>query len=339
MTKKKIFLLCEPKHANIGDQAQLICTLDWLKEKLPHYEIVRVGYMFGPFDFFLKTRIKDIFVLFKYIWLKFTVQKDDIFIGHSGYFFVDHHIGWTSFAFIQKYFPQQRMIILPQTVNFYSPVAQQLAKNSFENKNNITLLCRDKVSLENAKKLFGTTRLLLLPDIVTSLIGTKQYYYKRKGILFCMRDDVEQYYTSEQINMLMKRFGNIRKEKVDTTLHGISSSYLAKNRKKLIWDMIDKIATYKVVITDRYHGTIFSAIASTPVVVINSADHKLSSGVKWFPKDVFGDYVQYAENLDEAYEKAYILLSKTDLKYNNPPYFKKNYWDKLADIIFRTNNE
>lgn len=339
MTKKKIFLLCEPKHANIGDQAQLMCTLDWLKEELPHYKIVRVGYMFGPFDFFLKTRLKDIFVLFKYIWIKFTVQKDDIFIGHSGYLFVDHHIGWTSFAFIRKYFPQQRMIILPQTINFYSPVAQQLAKNSFKNKNNIILLCRDKVSFENAKKLFGTTQLLLSPDIVTSLIGTKQYSYKRNGVLFCMRNDVEQYYKPERIDALMQRFGNIRKEKIDTTLNGINTSYLEKNRKKLIWDMIDKIATYKVVITDRYHGTIFSAIASTPVVVINSADHKLSSGVKWFPKEVFGDYVQYAENLEDAYEKANAMLSKTDLKYNNSPYFKKNYWDKLADLIFRQNNE
>ena len=25
--KKRIYLLCEPKHANLGDQAQLMCTL------------------------------------------------------------------------------------------------------------------------------------------------------------------------------------------------------------------------------------------------------------------------------------------------------------------------
>ena len=101
MIKKKIFLLCEPKHANLGDQAQLICTINWIKENFPNYRIVRVGNMFGTFDFLIKTRLKDLFVIFKYIWLKLIVQKDDIFIGHSGYFFVDHHIVLTTFAFIQ----------------------------------------------------------------------------------------------------------------------------------------------------------------------------------------------------------------------------------------------
>ena len=76
-----------------------------------------------------------------------------------------------------------------------------------------------------------------------------------------------------------------------------------------------------------------AAIASTPVVVINSADHKLSSGVSWFPKEVFGDYVQFANTLDEAYALAASLLERTDLEYNNPPYFKQKYWDRLKDEL------
>ena len=129
----------------------------------------------------------------------------------------------------------------------------------------------------------------------------------------------------------MQRFGNIRMEKVDTTLK-ISSREMKNNRDKLINEMIERISTYKVVITDRYHGTIFSAIANTPVVVINSADHKLSSGVNWFPKDVFGNNVQFAKDLNEAYTKAQAILSRSALK-RNPPYFKENYWDKLANKI------
>jgi exopolysaccharide biosynthesis predicted pyruvyltransferase EpsI len=334
---KRLYLLCEPTHANLGDQAQLMCTLKWLKENFPYHKVVMVGYMFGAFDIFLKTRVKDILVLLKYAWLKLTVRKDDIFIGHSGYFFVDHHIGWTTLAFIQKYFPNNRMIILPQTVNFYSPVAKQLASRCFGNNDNITLLCRDKVSFDNAKELFGSTKLLLFPDIVTSLIGSKHYDGKREGVLFCMRGDVEAYYKPEQIDALMVRFGNVRMEKTDTTLHNISTKGISKNRNNLIWQTIDKFASYQAVITDRYHGTIFSAIASTPVIVINSADHKLSSGVSWFPKDQFGDYVQFANDLDEAYDKAMAILNRTDLEYKNPPYFKNEYWDRLLEIL--TNNK
>lgn len=47
---------------------------------------------------------------------------------------------------------------------------------------------------------------------------------------------------------------------------------------------------YKVVITDRYHGTIFSLIANTPVIIIKSTDHKVTTGADWF-KGIYDDYV------------------------------------------------
>ena len=225
------------------------------------------------------------------------------------------------------------MVILPQTVNFYTPCIQEHVAECFSKDKNVLLLCRDEVSYNISKKLFPTTDLLLFPDIVTSLIGTKKYECKREGVLFCIRDDVEAFYKPEQIDDLISRFGEIRKEKIDTTLHGVSLKYVNENRNKLIWDAIDKFATYKVVITDRYHGTIFSAIASTPVIVINSADHKLSSGVNWFPKEIFGDKIQFAKDLNDAYAKANQILTKPYADCNNSSYFKDNFWDKLKDLI------
>ena len=332
MSKKRIYLLCEPKHANLGDQAQLMCTLKWLKKYFPDYKVIRFGYMFGVFDFDLKSRLKTMFILFKFIWLKVSIRKRDIFVGHSGYFFVDHHIGWATFSFMRRYFPYNKMIIMPQTINFYSPVARQLAAMSFGNQRNLTLLCRDAISFDKAKQLFGSTNLLLFPDIVTSLIGSMQFEGQRDGILFCIRDDVESLYNKEDIKDLAARFGNIRKNFTDTTI-GVSIKEMSRYREKLILDKIKDFSTYKVVITDRYHGTIFSAIASTPVVVINSSDHKLSSGIAWFPKDVFGEYVQFAKDLEEAYNRALGLLMRTDLTYSNPSYFKEEYWDKLKEQL------
>lgn len=187
------------------------------------------------------------------------------------------------------------------------------------------------MSYGKAKEMFGTTKLLLYPDIVTSLIGTRKYDNPRNGVLFCMRDDIEAYYSPEDIDKLMRRFDNIRMEKVDTTLK-ISPKEMKAYRDELINNMIEKFSTFKVVITDRYHGTIFSAIANTPVIVINSADHKLSSGVNWFPQEEFGENVQFAKDLDDAYAKAKEILEKVDIR-QNPPYFKDNYWDKLVNRI------
>ena len=99
----------------------------------------------------------------------------------------------------------------------------------------------------------------------------------------------------------------------------------------MLKEQFDYYSRFKLIITDRYHGTIFSLIAGTPVIVLKTSDHKLSSGVKWFPEE-FKDYVTFAENLDEAYEKAAMMMNK-QLTHQLPPYFKENYYDKLKSLL------
>lgn len=329
--KKKVILFSIPTHPNLGDQAQLMCTEKWIKENFKGYKFISITHLYVPFnrEGFMSLLLN--INLFQWVILRLIIRKNDIFIGHSGYFFIDHHGGWYSYDFLLQGW-KNKFVILPQTVNFYTPVVKQRISRTFGNKDNLILLCRDEVSYKKAQEMLGTTKILLFPDIVTSLIGTRRYTHNRDGILFCMRNDIEAFYSPSDIDALMKRFGNTRMEKVDTTLN-VPERKMRHNRDKLINDMIDKFATYKVVITDRYHGTIFSAIASTPVIVIHSADHKLSSGVNWFPKELFADNVQFADNLEDAYDKAQGLLKDNCRVYDNPPYFKEKYWDKLADQI------
>jgi len=335
--KKKVYLIDHPKHANLGDQAQLMCTDKWLRENYPDRKIIHLGMtgqtlnLFSPF-----MQIKEgVSTLITIAVMKIRHRRDDLFIGHSGYFFIDHHTGYKAFMDMMHYFPYNKMVILPQTVNFYTPVIKQIVSRAFAKSRKVTLLCRDEVSYENAQELFPTTPLLLYPDIVTSLIGTRHYDKKREGVLFCMRDDIEAFYKPADINALMARFCNIRMEKIDTTLKGVSAKEMDAHRERLINDMIENIASYQVVITDRYHGIIFSAIASTPVIVISSADHKLSSGVKWFPAEQFSGYIYYAKSLDEAYGLAQQVLTRRDAHRDNPPYFKEEYWDKLYERIHK----
>ena len=328
--KKKVLLFSIPTHPNLGDQAQLMCTEKWIKENFNEFKFISLSHICVPFTNDWRSLLFN-YSFWCFVVLKLVVRKNDVFIGHSGYFFVDHHGGWYSYDFLMKNF-KNKFIILPQTINFYTPYVKQKVSKTFGNKRNLIILCRDEVSYKNAKELFGTTRLLLYPDIVTSLIGTRKYDKKREGVLFCMRDDIEAFYTPDQVDSLMNRFGKIRKEKVDTTLK-ISKNQMKKQRDILINDMIDKISTFKVVITDRYHGTIFSAVANTPVVVINSADHKLSSGVNWFPKDEYKNNIQFANSLEEAFEKAEGILNSSDLLHLNPPYFKEKYWDVLCEKL------
>ena len=327
--KKKVWIFSIPSHPNLGDQAQLMCTEKWVRENYDGCKIIKMGHLFMPFSGFGIKKLALNVGFWQHLVLKMVIREDDVFIGHSGYFFVDHHGGWYSYDYLLRYWAN-KFIILPQTVNFYAPVVKRRFSDDFGNKSNLTLLCRDEVSYNYAKEMLGTTRLLLYPDIVTSLIGTREYKNPRDGVLFCMRDDIEAFYSPADIDSLMQRFGNIRKEKVDTTLQ-ITEKEMRLHRDSLINAMIEKVSTFEVVVTDRYHGTIFSAIASTPVVVINSADHKLRSGVKWFPKE-FGLNVQFANSLEEAYQKTSLILEGKE-HMDNPPYFKENYWDKLFERL------
>lgn len=327
--RPKAVILAYPTHANLGDQAQYHCTKKWIAENFPEHRMVSIP---PCQDLFGKTSYGVIgFRAFCYalifLGLKLTSRKDDILIGHSGYFFVDHHPGWPTFARALIENPQVRMIILPQTVNFYAPVFARTASQIFSKRPNLNLLCRDEISYKNAQGLFPGTELKLFPDIVTSLIGTKRFSHAREGILFCLRNDIEGLYTREEMLALRKRFEGVRSEITDTSVQ-VKRGEMEQRRENLIWQKIEEFARYQLVITDRYHGTIFAAIASTPVIVINSTDHKLSSGVKWFPQEHFQGMVYFARDLDETYDLACQILSPTFVRRENPSYFRENYWKK-----------
>lgn len=327
---KKIILIGYPTHSNLGDQAQLMCIHKWIRENYSGRKVVSIPchtYFEGTTSYPVISLWAFAFTLIFGI-MRLSVRKEDIFIGHSGYYLVDHHGGWYKFIRVANVFPNNKMIIFPQTLNMYNPFFTNILVKSFDKHKDLTLLCRDEVSYNKAKELFKNIRLLLYPDIVTSLIGTVHYNFMRKGILFCMRNDVEAFYSKDIINKFRNRFKE-NAEFTDTTV-SVSSRMMAKKREMLIYRKIEEFAHYRLIITDRYHGTIFSQIAATPVIVISSADHKLSSGVKWFPQDKFQDHIYFAHNLDEAYELAQKILDDTSILYETPTYFKDNYWDTLA---------
>ena len=188
----KILVMCPATNSNLGDQAQLLCIRKWCKENFPDSKYIEIGdfgesisFYYGKFSLFTILAC-----MIKLCCLKLKVKHNDIFLGHSGYFMTDHHPGWKMFINMMKFFPKNKMIIFPQTINFYNPYISKIIANRFACSCNVTLLCRDRVSYINAKALFPNTNLLLYPDIVTSLIGSKQFSLNREGVLFCIRDDV-----------------------------------------------------------------------------------------------------------------------------------------------------
>ena len=223
------------------------------------------------------------------------------------------------------------MLMLPQTIFFKKEENKERTAKCYNSMKHMLFLARDRVSFEMAKLMFPDISVLQFPDIVTTLIGNYSFNYSREGIMFCCRDDSEKYYRDEEIDKLISKCAKLCKvAKTDTTKEGKTVN-IVKHAESLIFDEIDLYAHYKLLITDRYHGTILSLVAGTPVVIIKTTDHKVVTGAEWF-KGVYDDYVYVAKDLDEAYEMAQDILNR---EFTNKlvPYFEENYYNKLPRIF------
>lgn len=314
---KNLFLFSVPTHSNLGDQAQYFCWLRLFNRYYPDYNIISVAALTST-DEILNA-------------IKQNSSSEDKFFIHSGYLIYDPHPELPFIFKVVNKFHDHHITILPQTINLISKKRIKETADCFNAHPNLTIISRDEVSLQNANRLFPCCTRLLWPDVVTSLIGDSEFQYdgvQRDGIMFCVRNDGEKYYSEEQINELKCRFRNVKVTKTDTTIT-LPKRCWDRKRGKLIRNVIADFARYQLVITDRYHGTIFSQIANTPVIVINSTDHKLSSGIKWFPNDEFGENVFFAKNLDEAYNIAQTVLARNGSTKKNPSWFMDNYYSKM----------
>lgn len=321
---RRVFYLGIPVHSNLGDLAQGVCIRRWLKKHYSDRQVIEIetnALVNTPFS--LLKKLSDIY------------KQGDMIVYQSGYTTTD--LGGFADEMhraVMKILPHAEMLMLPQTIFFQNKDNEKRTAECYNSMKHMLFLARDRVSFGMAKEMFPDIPVMQFPDIVTTLIGNYSFDYKRDGIMFCCRDDGEKFYSDEEIAKLMKKCEKLcRVAKTDTTKHGKTAD-IVKNAEKYIMDEIDIYAHYKAVITDRYHGTILSLVAGTPVIIIKTTDHKVTTGAEWF-KGVYDDYVYVADTLDEAYEMAESVLNKS-LTNKLSPYFENNYYNKLPEIF---NNE
>ena len=86
-----------------------------------------------------------------------------------------------------------------------------------------------------------------------------------------------------------------------------------KQREKEVFSRLIMARKVRLVITDRYHGLIFSVITHTPVIVFKSFDTKISSGVKWF-KDLEWVYYLSDKDIDKIFKIINIVANQNALR-------------------------
>lgn len=317
----KIFYIGIPAHTNLGDLAQGVCIRSWLKKNYPDRRVVEIE---------TNALVNTNFSLLKL--LKKVYRPKDFIVFQSGYTTTD--LGGFADEMhraVMGILPEAKMLMLPQTIYFQKEENKKRTSQIYNSMSNMLFLARDKVSYEMAVEMFPDVTVKLYPDIVTTLIGTNHYDYKRDGVIMCCRDDGEKFYTDEEIAVLEEKCRKLgRVNRTDTTKYG-STKDIVRNAEDYIKNEIDTYAHYKVMITDRYHGTILSLVAGTPVIIIKTTDHKVTTGAEWF-KGIYDDYVYLAKDLEDAYRIAEKLYSeKLDHKLN--PYFEREYYDMLPALF------
>lgn len=323
LNKKRIIYVGIPTHNNLGDQAQYYCIKKFIKDNYSSFEVIEVvdDIIFMNFKNIIKT-------------MKRYINENDFFIFQSGYRTTDvsNFGGEYSHQMILNNF-KNKVIVFPQTVNFENHYEIKKSIIAYKNNNNYLFLARDNVSYNSAIKYYNKNRVLLYPDIVTSLIGNfGQYNENKDGILLCLRNDAEKLYSEDLYNELINKLKHITKKiEVTDTNSKCNFEFDKSNVESEIKAKINYFSKFRLIITDRYHGTIFSLISNTKVIVLNSTDHKLSSGVNWF-KGRYDEFVTYCDNFEDVYELSNKLYF-TETKKIDKAIFKTEFYDKLKDKI------
>ncbi len=315
-----IFVFVSPGHTNLGDNAQTLCIREFLEKYYPGRKI-----RFFTNSYINATKLSII------PYVKRISKPDDLVFLHSGYRMTDV---WPDseemHRLVVETFVDRPVVSFPQTIFYETDEARKEAERVFNAHPDNTIMCRDAISYRTAQDMFPKCRLLLQPDIVTSKIGQYHFNEHRSGILVCKRNDKESKYSSQAFSRIVTELSRLDSVTVADTFANDSWKVMHQDLRGYLERVWRKYASYRLVVTDRYHGTIFSLVAETPVIVFPSTDHKVRSGVDWFPAS-FAEYVKFVDDVTKIPEEAKKMMA-VGSRLPLPPYFLERYYN---DELFR----
>lgn len=203
-------------------------------------------------------------------------------------------------------FKDNRVVIMPQTIWYTDDETgrreQEEAVKLYGQNKNLLIAVREEKSYKLVKEKFNN-QVVLVPDIVLfdgiyekKQSGKKQTENmsgesKQKAIV-CLRQDLEANISKNErkqiISLIRAEYRTV--EYVDTQKEYLIS---VEEREKELNEFFDKIKDADVVITDRLHGMIFSAISEVPCVVFDNQNGKVKGVYEWM-KEL--PYIRYVDS-------------------------------------------
>lgn len=279
-----VFLLGTPFHCNLGDHAIALAELEFF---------ARLGYYVVEIPSQLVDKYLD-------TW-KDLIGRKRIYVHGGGF------VGslWPEeeemMERIIESFPQNEIVILPQTVYFDNVDARVTHLNELLGKHgNVVLCARESYSYRFACQHLHRAKVILVPDMVLSANWFDHAPAAKNNVVFCMRRDLEKTIseaTVEKLQALVSRYyPNAKVMFTDTVGKDMIYPHMRKRKLK---KKLAVFASAKLVITDRLHGMVLSAMTNTPTLVFSNCNYKVKGIYDWISNNSFLSYCDDEANMEE----------------------------------------
>ncbi|KAH9493128.1 pyruvyl transferase Pvg1 [Bulinus truncatus] len=239
-----------------------------------------------------------------------TYKKDNLVIlMHGG----GNIVGYPSHDLIREKiinrYPEHRKIIFSQSIWLRDKDhSLKQAINIYSNRTNLTILLRDRQSLEIAKTYFHGVRLILAPDLAFMMGELPRQMPPIYDIIWLKRKD------KESSKYIMPEFPKNISVHVSDWLDEWSSNFGTRDLETcflIAFSGLNFLQRGRVVVTDRLHGHILSTLLNIPHVLIDNPPFlKLSSFDKTWTASLENTVLIHNGTL--ALEVALKLLKKYD---------------------------
>lgn len=280
----KAILMQSPIHGNLGDQAIAVAELNLLRN---------LGV--SCFDYPWTEGREQLFA-------KYTSKRKTILVHGGGFLGILYPNEEQRFRDTLKAYSDSRIIVLPQTI-FFDLNSEEGRRYFLESKEiyeahpNLTIFVRERFSFEFMKNHMPDIRVELVPDVVMGMeyIPGK---FNREGALICLRRDKEKILKECDSEVLYNTVSKYY-ETIHVTDTIIPESVMPDQREKVVCQKLQEFSSSELVVTDRLHGMIFSAITETPCIILDSLSPKIKGSYEWIQNL---DYICFAETVDEIPE-------------------------------------
>ncbi len=317
---RKYFIIGIPNYGNLGDQAISISQYEYIKNISDDDSLV--------YNIYLSE-----FVNYWY-FLKNNISENDVIVFQGGGNIGDEYL---HAEFVRqiciKEFIDNKIVIFPQTCFFSDTPKGNLilskSKKIYASHKNLVLVSRERKSYDSMRQFFPKNRHLLTPDIVLLYPCNTESVDKLKNkIIFCIRNDQEKNVSDKEMKRLMEivKSKGYKIEITDTCIDG-DNFYNLEKSKKLVDDKISELSEAQLVVTDRLHGMVLTALSSTNCIALGNYNHKVEGVYQWLDHYSGIQYINETTNFERIFEQCV----NSEYKYNRETYLTD--FENLREIL------